>query len=78
MQTDQALREQLKATAVSRFGNDIYPIGGGKSFDDCFSLLDGHTVFWFNTPDQSSHIVSSKEFLNSQKGFQNADQAKQG
>ncbi|HEX2959110.1 MAG TPA: hypothetical protein VHO70_19900 [Chitinispirillaceae bacterium] len=68
MQTEQAIREQLRTLAVNKFGPNIKPICDYKSLDDCYSLFDGHTALWFNTPDGSSHIVLSKELSISQKG----------
>jgi hypothetical protein len=65
--TEQEIREQLKLLAISKFGKNISPIGGDSSFDNCYSCFDDSLAFWFNTPDQSSHIVLSKD-IPTQKG----------
>ena len=41
---------------------EIYPCGKGKTFSECFTENDDHLVLWFNTEDDSTHIV--KEIVN--------------
>ena len=39
--------------------SNIYPCGSKKSFDECFTRHDHKYVFWFNTDDNSTHVVMS-------------------
>ena len=38
----------------------IYPCGSNTRFEDCFTLYGDMLVFWFNTPDESSHAIKEK------------------
>jgi hypothetical protein len=58
-------QKQMIKDAFRKFGNEIKPIGDAKSFCDprCFSrgfgrILGGKLLFWFETKDGSSHIIT--------------------
>jgi hypothetical protein len=36
----------------------IYPCGGKRDLTDCFTVIGNKLVFWFNTEDQSTHLLS--------------------
>lgn len=55
-----AVREAMVKLAKVRFGKDLRPVRNHKSLDQCFTDYDGELILWFNTPDHSTHIVSSK------------------
>lgn len=49
--------------AMDKFGPDIFPCDPrkqGNTFNDGFTIDDDRVWFWFNSPDQSTHIVSIK------------------
>ena len=50
-------KEKLVKLATEKFG-DIRPCGDKKSLSDCFTDDSGELVLWFNTLDNSTHIVS--------------------
>ncbi len=35
----------------------IRPVGGRRSFEDCFTCVEGRLCFWFDTPDHSTHVL---------------------
>jgi hypothetical protein len=47
----------LTDRAVERFGREIRLISG-KSIDESCDVFGDRYVFWFNTPDESTHVVS--------------------
>lgn len=50
------LKSMLKASAIADFGTGILPVDGRETLDDCFLTDEGMLIFWFNTPDGSTHI----------------------
>jgi hypothetical protein len=36
----------------------IYPCGNKKNFSECFTTFGNNILFWFNTEDQSTHLLS--------------------
>jgi hypothetical protein len=47
----------LITKAKRRYGNDIKPCGKRTDFKDCMTTEKGVPVLWFNTPDDSTHVV---------------------
>ena len=35
----------------------IYPCGTRRSFDECFTKEQNDLIFWYNTEDQSTHLL---------------------
>ena len=35
----------------------IRPVGGRRTFADCFTRMNGRLCFWFDTPDHSTHVI---------------------
>jgi hypothetical protein len=56
MDTLDRLKSMLKARAIADFGTNILPVTGRASLDECFGVDEGMLIFWFNTPDGSTHI----------------------
>lgn len=54
---DSNVKSRLIEMARSRFG-EILPCGGRPDFTECFNVIGTKTLFWFNTPDDSTHTVS--------------------
>lgn len=48
-------QRRMVSQALKRFGR-IYPCGNCATFSRCFSIEDGQWIFWFNTPDGSTHV----------------------
>jgi hypothetical protein len=42
----------------------ISPCGRRSSIEDCFSILDNCLVLWFNTNDNSTHVVVAEITMN--------------
>ncbi len=38
----------------------IYPCKGKSHFDECFTIEGKKIIFWFNTEDQTTHILFAK------------------
>ena len=36
----------------------IFPCGGKESFKDCFTKYEDKLFLWFDTEDQSTHIMT--------------------
>ena len=54
-------KKQLIKKAEKLFGK-IYPCLNKNNLDECFtSTKDNGLIFWFNTEDNSTHMVSSGE-----------------
>lgn len=51
------VKSRLLSIARQRFGYRITPIYGEHSLATCYRCEYGRFMFWFNTPDHSSHMV---------------------
>jgi hypothetical protein len=38
--------------------DDIYPCSSKQDLDECFTVDEDTLIFWFNTKDNSTHILS--------------------
>jgi hypothetical protein len=59
----ESIKKHLIAMAMDKYGPDIFPCDPrreGKTFDDGFTIDDDNIWFWFNGPDDSTHIVTIK------------------
>jgi hypothetical protein len=58
----EALKIKLLNKAIIRHGNinKLSPVGGKKTLADCFQVQGDHLFFWYNTPDNSTHIVKEE------------------
>jgi hypothetical protein len=57
----QQQKKQLIKKAEKLFGR-IHPCLNKSSLDECFTLTkDNGLIFWFNTDDNSTHMVSTGE-----------------
>lgn len=52
------LKRNLIHQALMLHGN-ISPCGSRAALDDCFTEDFGQIMFWFNTCDNSTHMVSA-------------------
>jgi hypothetical protein len=51
------LKAKLINDAKSLYGK-IKPCGKRVSFDECFTVYQGKILFWFNSSDDSTKILS--------------------
>jgi len=55
---------ELIEKAQQKYGLNITPCcdenGQYKTWNDCISEFQGHIYLWFNTVDNSTHIVKEK------------------
>ncbi len=54
-----ALKEELLRKAREKYFH-IYPCGSNESLADCFTIEDNTVIFWFNTGDRSTHMISAE------------------
>ena len=47
---------KLLQSALERH-EKIFPCGETQLLDDCFTLSEDKLLFWFNTEDDSTHVV---------------------
>jgi hypothetical protein len=50
---EKKLIEQAKKTYKR-----IHPCGTKDTLSECFTNVDGTIIFWFNTDDQSTHLIT--------------------
>lgn len=55
------LKQKLIERALSEY-EQIFPCGSATLFDDCFTTTADKLLFWFNTKDESTHLL--EEVLN--------------
>ncbi len=55
---DQVKRELISIALEEH--EQILPCGGRDSFSKCFTFSSGYLVFWFDTPDMSTHVLWRK------------------
>jgi hypothetical protein len=59
--TGGRLMNEIKKTmiqqAMQRY-NRIYPCGTKRSLYECFTEAEGKLIFWFNTDDQTTHLIT--------------------
>ena len=36
----------------------IFPCSAKKNLRDCFTVEEGQILFWFNTTDESTHVLT--------------------
>ncbi|MDO5575454.1 MAG: hypothetical protein Q4F84_00120 [Fibrobacter sp.] len=46
-----------KATNIHK---KIYPCAQNTDFEPCFTSDDTHVYFWYNTEDNSTHVVNER------------------
>ena len=51
------LKTRMIFQARETFKN-IYPCGTNTEFIDCFTMMGNMLVFWFNTDDHSTHLLT--------------------
>jgi hypothetical protein len=51
------IKYKLILEARDRF-KKIYPCGNNKDLIDCFTRMGNLLVFWFNTEDKSTHLMT--------------------
>jgi hypothetical protein len=52
------LPEKHLIDKATRKHKKIYPCAQKKTIDDCFTIDQGRLMLWFNTEDQSTHVIS--------------------
>jgi hypothetical protein len=55
----QTIQEILIEQARQQY-HDIYPCGRKQSLGDCFTRYNDRLIFWFNTPDNSTHALARR------------------
>lgn len=51
--------KKLIQRAIRKFVN-IYPCSKATDFEESFTVTGNKLIFWFNTDDRSTHVVSSQ------------------
>lgn len=51
--------EQRLIKRATKKHKKIYPCGHKNSLADCFTEDEGRLMLWFNTEDQSTHVVTT-------------------
>lgn len=52
-------KQTLIRDAIRQY-KKIEPCTIAKTFDDCFTIEEGMLFFWFNTADNSTHVVAKE------------------
>jgi hypothetical protein len=53
------IKKTMIKKAKSRF-KKILPCGQRRDFDECFTVENDKVFFWFNTEDESTHVLSTE------------------
>ena len=53
------LKKKLILAAKERY-KDIYPCAHKEELNECFTTENNTVMFWFNTEDRSTHVVTEK------------------
>jgi hypothetical protein len=53
------MKYDILLRAIDRYER-IYPCSDRNDFNECFTVEDGRLLFWFNTEDQSTHVMSAR------------------
>lgn len=53
-----ALEERLIRKAIRKH-KKIFPCLSRKEFSKCFTREDGRLLFWYDTEDRSTHLISA-------------------
>ena len=53
------LKNTMISKAVEKY-TDIYPLVTKHDFGECFTTEGNLLVFWFNTADESTHVLTTK------------------
>ncbi|MCU0608175.1 MAG: hypothetical protein MUF22_00210 [Chitinispirillaceae bacterium] len=51
------IKKTMIQQAMQRY-NRIYPCGTKRSLYECFTEAEGKLIFWFNTDDQTTHLIT--------------------
>lgn len=65
-QTGECIMSNIEMDLIRRAREKfttIYPCSTKSSFDECFTRYGQKYVFWFNTGDNSTHVVMSDPVL---------------
>jgi hypothetical protein len=54
-----ALQEKLIDQAREAY-QQIFPCSSKRSFDECFTVFGSRCLFWFNTADNSTHMIAAE------------------
>ncbi|MCW8965134.1 MAG: hypothetical protein OQK82_00395 [Candidatus Pacearchaeota archaeon] len=53
------IKYTLIGQAIEQY-TDIYPVVTKKKLRDCFTTEGDLLMFWFNTSDESTHVITSR------------------
>lgn len=53
------VKEQLIKDAQQRY-KTIFPCSHRKTFDECFTTEEEMVFFWFNTEDETTHLITAQ------------------
>jgi hypothetical protein len=53
------IQEKRLIEKATRKHKKIFPCAHKDDISQCFTLDDGRLMLWFNTEDQSTHVVSA-------------------
>jgi hypothetical protein len=50
------IKKKLINKAIQKY-RKIFPCGNQKDISDCFTQIGNDILFWFNTEDESTHLL---------------------
>jgi hypothetical protein len=53
------IKERMIRQAMTQYGS-ICPLPHKTSFSDCFTCGNNTLIFWFNTEDNSTHLIAER------------------
>ena len=58
------LKKELLIDMAKLRDGEIFPCGGHKTLDDCFTEHEGDLYLWYNTVDKHSRLISENTDIN--------------
>jgi hypothetical protein len=55
------LKQKMIRTAKGQY-QAIFPCSEKKSLGDCFTIEENRIFFWFNTADETTHVLTQDIF----------------
>lgn len=52
-------KKKMIRTAKQKY-TSIYPCASKKTLGDCFTFEEDRIVFWFNTADSTTHVLTQE------------------
>lgn len=53
----EKIKKEMITEALDQY-EKIFPTAGKSDLSDCFTISRSKLIFWFNTEDESTHVIA--------------------